>query len=60
MAKTLKEKLAALSPQRRERIEKRTAELLAEVRSQQAKQTRSEAANGPDRPSNLPQAAINR
>jgi hypothetical protein len=46
VAKTLEEKLAALPLDRRIRIEKHTAELIAEVREQRARQARSKAANG--------------
>ena len=53
MAKTLEEKLAALPVERREKIEKRTAELLAEVRAQQARQRTK--ATGPVRPNTLTQ-----
>ncbi|WP_459938435.1 hypothetical protein [Desulfonatronum parangueonense] len=63
MTKTLEEMMVGLSLERRERIKKRTAELIAEEyarREQRAKNNRSKAANGPGRSSNdLPQAAAN-
>ncbi len=55
MAKTLEEKLAALPVERREKIEKRTTELLAEVRAQQARQ-RSKIASAPAHSNKLTQA----
>lgn len=40
MAKTLEEMMAGLSPERRERIEKRTAELIAEEHARRERRSR--------------------
>lgn len=55
MAKTFEEKLAALPMERRKKIEKRTAELLTQVRAQQANQ-RSRNASAPAHSNKLTQA----
>jgi hypothetical protein len=56
MAKTLEEMMVGLSPERRERIEKRTAELIAEEHARRERRSRQARANTPVHSNTLTQA----
>lgn len=56
MAKTLEEMMAGLSPERRERIEKRTAELIAEEHARRERRSRQARTKTRAHSDTLPQA----